>query len=158
MSLWHHVVCLGLIGQRSVRRFLVSFPVSETLLPRNSAEVQKCCTIFTRPPFPLAVLKGGLGTRLEDSKPWTRAFLVLQQLDIGAVPNPGSCKSTYRSSRMCCLHCCICDHHTRYQKKGMVEIVQESLQCHYLLQHAVLCCGHSSSELLTPTLSGVSMV
>ena len=31
---------------------------------RNSADLQKCCTIFTRPPFPLAVLKGGLGTRL----------------------------------------------------------------------------------------------
>ena len=60
-------------------------------------------------------------------------FLVLQQLDIGAVPNTSSCKSAYRSSRMRCLHCCICDHHTRYQKKGMGEFVQESLHCHYLL-------------------------
>ena len=31
---------------------------------RNSADLQKFCTIFTRPPFPLAVLKGVLGTTL----------------------------------------------------------------------------------------------
>ena len=37
------------------------------IVPRNSADLQKCCTIFTRPPppFPLAVLKGTrLGTSL----------------------------------------------------------------------------------------------
>ena len=27
-------------------------------------EVQKCCTVFTRPPSPLGGLKGGLGMRL----------------------------------------------------------------------------------------------
>ena len=31
---------------------------------RNSLEVQKCCTMFTRPTFPLGVLTRGLGTRL----------------------------------------------------------------------------------------------
>ena len=65
MSLWHRVAKFVWATAQSR---------SQTLLPRNSAEVQKCCTIFTRPPSPLAVLKGGLGTRLEDSKPWTRAF------------------------------------------------------------------------------------
>ena len=36
------------------------------IVPPKFPEVQKCCTIFTRPPFPLGVtLKGGLSTRLE---------------------------------------------------------------------------------------------
>ena len=34
------------------------------IVPPKFCEVQKCCTIFTRAPFPLAVLKGGLGMRL----------------------------------------------------------------------------------------------
>ena len=34
------------------------------IVPLKKSEVQKCCTIFTRPPFPLGGLKGGLGTRL----------------------------------------------------------------------------------------------
>ena len=35
------------------------------IVPLKFVDLQKCCTIFPRPPFPLAVLKGGLGTRLE---------------------------------------------------------------------------------------------
>ena len=36
------------------------------IIPPKFPEVQQCCIIFTRPPFPLGVtLKGGLGTRLE---------------------------------------------------------------------------------------------
>ena len=33
-------------------------------IPQNSSEAQKCCTIFTRPPFPLGGLMVGLGSRL----------------------------------------------------------------------------------------------
>ena len=34
------------------------------IVPPKFHVLPKCCTIFTRPPFPIAVLKGGLGTRL----------------------------------------------------------------------------------------------
>ena len=39
----------------------LSQPDCATEIP---AEVQKCCTIFIRPPFPLGGLKGGLEMRL----------------------------------------------------------------------------------------------
>ena len=43
------------------------------IMPLNSSEVQKCCTIFTRPspPFPLGV---GLGTRLHCHKNYRLAL------------------------------------------------------------------------------------
>ena len=34
------------------------------IVPPKFRGPTKCCTIFTRPPFPFAVLNGGLGTRL----------------------------------------------------------------------------------------------
>ena len=38
------------------------------IVPSKFRGPTKCCTMFTRPPFPLAVLKGGLGRRLPSYK------------------------------------------------------------------------------------------
>ena len=40
-------------------------------------KLQKCCTIFTRPPFPIGGLKGGLGTRLGAGVPKAHLFVAV---------------------------------------------------------------------------------
>ena len=47
---------------------IIGTSAKQIVPPEIPADLQKCSTIFTRPPFPLAVLKGGLGTRLEPTE------------------------------------------------------------------------------------------
>ena len=51
-------------GKEAQYSEIIATSANQILPPEILPKVQKCCSVFTRPPFPLGGLKGGLGTRL----------------------------------------------------------------------------------------------